>query len=72
MILITEETYHQLDNEMEGVCIECHGVNGCCEPDARYYPCDFCQKNKVFGISELLVMGAVELVDDASEENIKY
>lgn len=40
----------------EGFCIACgHQTTGV-EPDARNYPCEACEKDRVFGASELLFM----------------
>lgn len=40
-----------------GICTECGASRDGCEPDARNYPCEECGKRKVFGASELVLMG---------------
>ena len=42
-----------------GYCLACGAMQECCEPDARKYRCDNCQKNEVYGAEELLLMGRV-------------
>lgn len=45
-----------------GFCLACgeeaHGV----EPDAQRYPCESCGKRAVYGFSELMLMGRIEIV----------
>ena len=38
-----------------GFCVACGEEADGCEPDARNYPCEACEENKVFGASELLM-----------------
>lgn len=46
-----ERQRRTLDNP--GFCTACgHEVEGC-EPDARYYECESCGENEVFGAEEL-------------------
>ena len=40
-----------------GFCIACGQEADGCEPDARNYPCESCGERKVYGASELLIMG---------------
>ena len=40
-----------------GFCIACGQEADGCEPDARNYPCESCGERKVYGASELLMMG---------------
>ena len=42
-----------------GFCTACGEERDGCEPDARNYPCEACGANKVYGASELLLMGWV-------------
>jgi hypothetical protein len=37
-----------------GICKACGKTASCCEPDARNYTCDRCDKPAVFGAEELL------------------
>lgn len=47
-----------------GVCLECHDVSDGIEPDARAYKCGACGAHAVYGLSEALMMEAVDLTDD--------
>jgi len=68
---LTEQTYVELRESHCGFCLSCHALNdGFHEPDAENYECDSCGKHASHGIENVLIMGLVELVDDASEENI--
>jgi hypothetical protein len=40
-----------------GFCIECGAEHYGIEPDAREYTCESCEKCKVYGASEILIMG---------------
>lgn len=44
----------------QGWCLACGELQGGCEPDARLYKCDGCGKPKVYGLSELALMGLVD------------
>ena len=41
-----------------GFCLACGEEQEGCEPDARGYECESCGARKVFGASEVLLMGA--------------
>ena len=41
----------------DGMCISCDHVQGGCEPDARQYTCEACGEDKVYGATELVLMG---------------
>ena len=43
-----------LDNP--GFCLACGEEQEGCEPDARNYECDSCEKHQVFGAEEILFM----------------
>jgi hypothetical protein len=47
------------DGNSIGFCILCGMVQDGCEPDACYYDCENCNRNGVFGLEELLLMGYV-------------
>lgn len=72
LLKLTENTYHQLNNDYMGLCHNCGNVADCCEPDARNYACEACGENQVFGTDESLVMGKIELCDSQDQENIKW
>lgn len=46
-----------MDENMEGFCLSCGEVQPGVEPDASKYVCDCCGKEKVYGASELVLMG---------------
>lgn len=60
---MTEDQYHHHNDMMEGICLTCGAVRGCCEPDARHYPCEECEESNVFGVEELMLMGKITLID---------
>lgn len=41
----------------EGFCLACGELADGVEPDARKYTCEFCNKDKVYGAEELVLMG---------------
>ena len=58
------------DDDSKGICIGCGEEASGVEPDARLYECEACGKRKVYGLMELVEMGAIHLVDhaDAGDE----
>ncbi len=48
------------DNDYGGFCTACGEEAFGVEPDARNYECESCGERKVFGASELAIMGLVE------------
>jgi hypothetical protein len=44
--------------ENPGFCLSCGEDADGCEPDARNYTCEACDAQRVYGASELLIMGA--------------
>ena len=56
----------EVQEACNGACLACGEIQyGGVEPDARQYECEFCGERKVYGLEELLVMGAIDLDDDA-------
>jgi hypothetical protein len=47
----------QMDDDMQGFCLACGNVNDSVEPDAQRYECECCGEEKVYGASELALMG---------------
>lgn len=47
----------ELDDDSMGFCLACGNTQEDVEPDARRYICDCCGKPKVYGASELALMG---------------
>lgn len=45
----------------KGICLACGEIQDGVEPDARGYECDCCEKRRVYGIEEALMMGFVTL-----------
>lgn len=61
---MSEDEYLQLRDDYSGICLACGEIrHGDTEPDARKYPCDSCEKNGVFGIEEIIVMGGIVFND---------
>ncbi len=59
---MTEAEFRELDNEHGGLCLACGELAwGDCEPDARNYPCEGCDKRRVYGAEEARLMGAIEV-----------
>jgi hypothetical protein len=48
-------------NNNEGCCVSCGETAFGVEPDARKYECESCEKNGVYGMQELLLMGFITL-----------
>lgn len=48
-----ERSMTSLDNP--GFCLACGADADGCEPDARGYDCEACEKPRVFGAEELLI-----------------
>lgn len=48
------------DQDNIGFCLACGASRDCCEPDARRYKCEECNKNYVYGAAELALMGYVK------------
>lgn len=53
----------EMDTDGEGFCLAC-GETQAAEPDARKYVCDCCGAPKVFGATELALMGLCYREDD--------
>lgn len=51
---LIRESHSSLSNP--GICLACGADADGCEPDAREYNCECCDKNKVYGAEELLLM----------------
>jgi len=48
-----ERQHSSLDNP--GFCVACGEEAEGCEPDARKYPCEYCEQKAVYGAEELLL-----------------
>jgi len=59
---MTEAEFHEADEGSLGYCIKCGSEQFGCEPDARRYTCESCEKNFVYGTQELLIMGCIDIV----------
>lgn len=55
IINLIEDRNTSLSNP--GLCIACGVEADECEPDARKYECEFCEKKTVFAPEELLMSG---------------
>jgi hypothetical protein len=47
-----------------GFCVNCGEEHFGIEPDARNYQCDSCEEMQVFGTSELMMMGQINVIHD--------
>jgi len=64
---ITAGEYAELSANYGGFCVECGDEAYGIEPDARRYECESCEAPAVYGIEELLMMGAVFFIDENEE-----
>ena len=63
---LSEGEYRELADSNGGLCLSCGELKwGDCEPDARNYPCEECDKRRVYGAEEDRMMGAIECPEDA-------
>jgi hypothetical protein len=62
--IMYECEYVSMDNEYEGLCIYCGEPAYGVEPDARKYECECCEKNGVYGVQELLIMGMINFQEE--------
>lgn len=63
VIEMTEADYEEYTESYSGVCLGCGEIQeGGCEPDAERYPCDACEKPRVYGVEQALLMGRIMLV----------
>lgn len=61
---MTEEQYREYDDMNIGPCKNREAERGCCEPDARNYPCEECGEDAVDGVQELLLAGLIEFEEE--------
>jgi hypothetical protein len=64
---MSESEFTELDNNSEGLCLFCGETQSGCEPDARMYECESCEKKGVYGASELLLMGLISFEDSQDD-----
>ena len=64
LFTMTEEEYRERSNDYEGLCIYCKSEAFDIEPDARGYECEECEEHGVYGMEELLLMGAIQFEED--------
>ena len=57
----TSEELTEVMGENMGWCLACGEQADGVEPDARKYTCEACDKPKVYGLEELLLMGIVKI-----------
>lgn len=67
-IQVSSEDYADMRENGGGFCLSCEEEAWGVEPDARNYKCDSCGEKQVFGIEDLLVMGAIEIEGDFDGE----
>ena len=61
---MSESEYLCAADNYEGRCVACGAEAYGVEPDAREYTCEECEKPRVYGLEELLMMGLVEFNDE--------
>ena len=65
--VMSETEYRQQHRESLGFCLACGTIaDETVEPDARRYPCERCEQNKVYGLEELFLMGLLVLSDQST------
>lgn len=52
-----------LDNP--GICLACGHEQEGCEPDARRYECEECEKKAVYGVEEIMLIWGEVLPEEA-------
>lgn len=64
-VAVTMTAYRHADQWFEGWCVSCEDfTRPMTEGDARGYDCDDClSDDTVFGASEALIMGAIEVME---------
>lgn len=67
MIRMTEEEFEELQESHGGVCRSCGAHVFGVEPDARFYHCEDCEADDVFGAEELLLMGEIQFREEDEE-----
>jgi hypothetical protein len=61
---MSESEFADCDNNSEGCCVFCGETAFGVEPDARKYECESCERNGVYGMQELLLMGFITFSED--------
>lgn len=63
-VKLTEYEYREHEDNYDGLCSSCGEWRyGDTEPDAEYYPCASCGKNKVVGAMNAMIDGLIEIVE---------
>lgn len=63
-VTLTQFEFESMDENSEGLCINCDAVSCGVEPDARGYECEVCERKTVYGMQELLLRGRVEFEEE--------
>ena len=63
-IKMTESDYAWGAENSVGYCLACGEEHDCCEPDAAKYTCPHCNRDEVYGLELLMIMGLVEFRED--------
>ena len=59
---LTEQQFFNASENYTGFCLACGKTQGETEPDARKYTCNGCNKPKVYGLEELMIIGLINLI----------
>ena len=70
ILTITEDEYHEMEDNYQGICISCKEIADGCEPDAEKYVCGACQKPTVYGVDIALASWYIDIAD--SDEEAEY
>jgi len=69
-VTMSEAEYYEHTNDYDGVCLACgEWTFGGCEPDARRYPCESCNRRAVYGAEEALMMGYIEFTEETEDSH---
>ena len=64
-VSVSEEAYREHEDNYDGICLGCGQWScGGVEPDAREYTCCECDLPLVYGASEAMMMGNLDIGDE--------
>ena len=66
---MSEQEFVACDNDNEGLCVFCGEPAYGVEPDACKYSCESCEKNGVYGMQEVLMMGYIKFTESNDGDN---
>lgn len=66
---ISAEQYHEMEDELQGVCKRCLAIRENTEADAEDYHCEPCDTDTVFGVMAALEMDIIYIIDEPIEDD---